>query len=92
MSILVNLGVPFTGRHPILGGVLAGLDIDAIGRTGSCAEVTADAAFEPILVPVLGMPASRTLGQVSAFLWILHRDHGPQHIPKRDLQATRKLK
>ena len=57
---VVNPGVALGAAHPVVGGVVSRLDIDAVGGAVSRAEKTGDAFFQSVFVALKHMGATET--------------------------------
>ena len=63
---VVDLGVALGGRDAVLGGVLVGLDVDAVGGTGGGTEETGHALFQAVLVALQDVGAAIALLKLCA--------------------------
>ena len=63
---LIDLGVALRSAHPMLGGVLRRLDINAVRGTGRRAQETGYALFQSVLIALQDVHAAKTLLEFGA--------------------------
>ena len=89
---VVDLGVAFGGRDALLGGVLGGFNIDAIGGAGGGAEETGHAFFQSVFVALEDVGAAialledRAAQRALAVRIIFHLDR-LEDLPEGDAHA-----
>src|SRR5208337_2269663 len=89
---VVHLGVAFGAAYALLSGILRGLDINAVRGAGGGAQKTGHALFQPVLVTLQHMHATkavlehRAAGGAGAIGIVLH-DGGLEHLSEGDAHA-----
>ena len=81
---VVNLGVAFAGADAGFGGVVGGLDVDALHRAGGGTEEAGDALFQSVFVAVQDVDAAVAVFEAHRLVGVVFGDGGAEERAQGD--------